>query len=54
MIVSHASVQYLVMGIQQWNTVANSRAEINEYTCFYALRHRDLAKFNDPTAGPMW
>jgi hypothetical protein len=30
MIVSRASVQNLVMGIQQWNTVANSRAEIRD------------------------
>ena len=50
MIVSRASVRNLVMGIQQWNTVAKSRAEINEYTCFNVVRHSDPAKFNDPTA----
>jgi hypothetical protein len=50
MIVRCGSVQNLVMGIQQWNTVANSRAEINEYTCFNLVRHRDPAKFDDQTA----
>ena len=28
-VVLRASVQNMVMGIQQWNTVANSRSEIN-------------------------
>ena len=50
MIVRRASVQNMVMGIQQWNTVANSRAEINEYSCFNVVRHRDPAKFGDQTA----
>ena len=49
MIVRRASVQNLLMGIQQWNTVANSRAEINEYTCFNVVRHRQPARFESQT-----
>jgi hypothetical protein len=50
MIVRSASVQNLVMGIQEWSTVAHSRAEINEYTCFNMVRHRDPAKLSDQFA----
>jgi hypothetical protein len=50
MIVRPASAQNLVMDIQQWNTVANKRAEINEYTCFNVVGHRDPAKFGDQFA----
>ena len=47
MIVRRASVQNMVMGIQQWNTVANSRSEINEFSCYNVIRHREPVKFND-------
>jgi hypothetical protein len=47
MIVLRASVQNMVMGIQQWNTVANSRSEINEFCCYNVIRHREPTRFND-------
>ena len=50
MIVLCASVQNMVMGIQQWNTVANSRSEINEFGCYNVIRHREPVKFDNPTA----
>jgi hypothetical protein len=46
MITSRAPVQNLVIGIQNWNTAANSRPEINEYTCFNVVHHREPARFN--------
>jgi hypothetical protein len=49
-IVLRASVQNMVMGIQQWNTVANSRSEINEFSFYNVIRHREPVKFNDQVA----
>jgi hypothetical protein len=37
----------MVMGIQQWNTVANSRSEINKFCCYNVIRHREPIRFND-------
>jgi hypothetical protein len=50
MIVLRASVQNIVMGIQQWNTVANSRSEINKFCCYNVIRNREPIKFNDQVA----
>ena len=50
MIVLRASVQNMVMGIQQWNTVANSRSEINEFCCYNVIRHREPMKFDNQIA----
>jgi hypothetical protein len=50
MIVLCASVQNMVMGIRQSNTVANSRSEIIEFSCYSVIRHREPVKFNDQIA----
>jgi hypothetical protein len=49
MITSWAPVQNLVMVIQNWKMAANERPEINEYTCFNLVRHRQPARFESQT-----
>ena len=50
MIVARATVQNMVMAIQQWNTGANARSEINDYGCYNVIRHREPVKFDNLTA----